>query len=304
VGTVAPTEAIAILGMGNMGRALAQRMLDQGYETSIWNRSVRDLSALEARGARVLSSLQEAWGSDRTALTFVADDGALSDICLGTTGLLRTAPPGSTLIDLSTVSPSVSRVIAEGAKSARVDYLRAPVSGNPLVLAAGNLTIIVSGPEATFRASRSLLESVGPKVLYVGREEEARMIKLAINAGLAVTTELLAELILLVESHGLDRSVLLEVLGDSVLGSPFVKYKTANLISRDYAATFTTELLAKDLRLALALADERGLTLPAVQLISTLTEEATRGYREADFAALLPHLQRAHGVEPDVPAQP
>jgi len=294
--------AIAVLGMGNMGRALAQRLLAANYAVSIWNRSPRDLSLLVDEGARVLTSLADVWDVAEVAITFVANDDALREVCLGPIGILRSQIGGRLFIDMSTVSPEVSREIATAAKFCGVDYLRSPVSGNPLVLMSGNLTLIVSGPQSACDTYLELLYEIGPKVLRVGDAEEARLIKLAINAGLAITTELLAELVILMERHGLDRSVLLDVLGESVIGSPFLKYKSANLLNRDYVATFTTELLAKDLRLALALASEVDLTLPAVQLVSDLVEEAAIGYGDADFAALLPHLQRRHGHEPDIPA--
>jgi 3-hydroxyisobutyrate dehydrogenase-like beta-hydroxyacid dehydrogenase len=294
--------AIAVLGMGNMGRALAQRLLAAHYEVSIWNRSPRDLSLLLDEGAQVLTSLGDVWDNADVAITFVANDDALGDVCLGASGILRSPVEGRLFVDMSTVSPDISRDIAAAAEVSGIDYLRSPVSGNPFVLMSGNLTLIVSGARRAYDQYLELLNDIGPKVLYVGDGEHARLIKLAINAGLAITTELLAELVLLMERHGLDRSVLLDVLGESVLGSPFVKYKSANLLNRDYAATFTTELLAKDLRLALALAEEVNLTLPAVQLVSDLVEDAAIGYGDADFAALLPHLQRRHGDEPDIPA--
>jgi 3-hydroxyisobutyrate dehydrogenase-like beta-hydroxyacid dehydrogenase len=293
---------IAVLGMGNMGRALAQRLLAADYSVSVWNRSPRDLSLLVDEGAQVLTSLVDVWDVAEVVITFLANDDALREVCLGQNGILRSPVADRLFVDMSTVSPDISREIAGAAELSGVDYLRSPVSGNPFVLMSGNLTLIVSGPQSAYDAYRELLKEIGPKVLYVGDAEQARLIKLAINAGLAITTELLAELVILMERHGLDRSVLLDVLGESVLGSPFVKYKSANLLNRDYIATFTTELLAKDLRLALALADEVNLTLPAVQLVSDLVEEAAIGYGDADFAALLPHLQRRHGHEPDIPA--
>jgi 3-hydroxyisobutyrate dehydrogenase-like beta-hydroxyacid dehydrogenase len=293
---------VAVLGMGNMGRALAQRLLAANYQISIWNRSPRDLSLLVDEGAEVLASLVDVWDVAQVVITFVANDDALRDVCLGSSGILNSPVADRLFIDMSTVSPDVSREIATASEGSGISYLRSPVSGNPFVLMSGNLTLIVSGPRTSHDRYLELLRDVGPKVLYVGIAEEARLIKLAINAGLAITTELLAELVILMERHGLDRSVLLDVLGDSVLGSPFVKYKSANLLDRDYVATFTTELLAKDLRLALSLADEVNLSLPAVQLVSDLVKEASIGYGDADFAALLPHLQRRHGDEPDIPA--
>ena len=286
--------------MGNMGRALAARLLEQDYEVFVWNRSSRDLSVLYGLGAHPLTTLAGLWTHVQVVITFVADDAALRTVCCGPEGVLSAPVEDGLLVDMSTVSPKVSEEIAIAASSVGVAYLRSPVSGNPLVLAAGNLTLVVSGPEPVFERAGELLSAIGPTVLYVGDGERSRLVKLAINAGLAITTELLAELVLLTERYGLDRATFLGVLGQSVLGSPFVRYKTEGLNERNYAATFTTALLAKDLRLALDLADEAELTLPTVALVSSLVEDALDGYADVDFAALLPRLQRAHGHDPDI----
>ena len=284
-----------------MGRALAARLIDQEFPLLVWNRSDRDLTSLYERGAQRLVSLDTLWEMADVAISFVADDDALRAVCLGSSGILGRKVDHGLLIDMSTVSPTASEEIAAAAARAGVGYLRSPVSGNPAVLAAGSLTLIVSGPPDVFDAAVTLLSSVGPTVLYVGDGELARVVKLAINAGLAVTTEMLAELIVLTERLGLDRATFLGVLGQSVLGSPFVKYKTAGLIDRDYTATFTTALLAKDLRLAGELAQRAGVDLPVTALVTSLVDDATAGYADVDFAALLPRLQNASGLAIDIP---
>jgi 3-hydroxyisobutyrate dehydrogenase-like beta-hydroxyacid dehydrogenase len=169
------------------------------------------------------------------------------------------------------------------------------------VLAAGNATLIVSGPRATFDRVEELLQSIGATVLYVGDAEHSRTLKLAINAGLAVTAQIMAELVVFGENNGIDRSILLQALGESVMGSPFIRYKTAGLVDRDYSATFTTNLLIKDLELALDVAHGADLSLPVIELVNSLTQLASsKGYGEIDFASLLPSLQLELGKTPDI----
>ena len=296
---------VAILGMGKMGQALAGRLLDQGWSVLIWNRSPKDYSALEARGAVRLNDFHDLWDRANIVITFLADDDALAGVCLGDGGVLRSGSDGRVLIDMSTVSPRISSEIAASAEAVAVDYLRSPVSGNPAVLSAGNITLIVSGPRATFDRVAALLQSIGPTVLYVGDAEQSRTLKLAINAGLAITAELMAELIVLGENNGIDRSILLHALGESVMGSPFVRYKTPGLIDHDYSATFTTNLLIKDLELALDVAHGADLTLPVIELVNSLTHlTSANGYGEIDFMSLLPNLQRTLGKTPDVEPSP
>jgi 3-hydroxyisobutyrate dehydrogenase-like beta-hydroxyacid dehydrogenase len=292
---------IAVLGMGKMGQALAGRLLDQAWPLRLWNRSPRDVTHFESRGAVLHDALETVWDHAQVVITFLENDDALASVCLGEGGLLHSGSDGRVLIDMSTVSPSISRDVAARAFDVGIAYLRSPVSGNPQVLAAGAITLLVSGPRDTFDQMQELLESIGPTVLYLGGEEQARTLKLAINSALAVTTEIMAELIVLGESNGIDRAILLDALGQSVVGSPFIRYKSAGLINHDYSATFTTDLLVKDMDLALDLAHAGGLTLPAVELVNALAKAASaKGYGDVDFAALLPSLQLTIGQTPDV----
>src|SRR5665213_1423383 len=273
-------RTIAVLGMGKMGHALAGRLLDQGWGVVIWDRA-------------------------SVVITFLANDDALASVCFEDGGVLQSGASDRVLIDMSTVSPRISSEISARAEAVGVDYLRSPVSGNPAVLSAGNITLIVSGPRDTFERVEELMNSIGPTVLYVGDAEHSRTLKLAINAGLAVTAQIMAELIVFGENNGIDRSILLHALGESVMGSPFVRYKTPGLIAHDYSATFTTNLLIKDLELALDVARGADLSLPVVELVNSLTHLAsTNGYGEIDFASLLPSLQLALGQSPDIEPSP
>jgi 3-hydroxyisobutyrate dehydrogenase-like beta-hydroxyacid dehydrogenase len=292
---------VAVLGMGKMGQALAGRLLDQGWSVLIWNRTPKDFSVLEDRGAIRLTSFEDLWDRTSIVITFLANDDALASVCFEDGGVLQSGSSDRVLIDMSTVSPRISSEISARAEAVGVDYLRSPVSGNPAVLAAGNITLIVSGPRATFERVEDLMNSIGPTVLYVGDAEHSRTLKLAINAGLAVTSQIMAELIVFGENSGIDRSILLQAMGESVLGSPFVRYKTAGLIAHDYSATFTTNLLIKDLELALDVAHGADLSLPVIELVNALTHQAsTKGFGEVDFAALLPSLQLELGQAPDI----
>ena len=292
---------VAVLGMGKMGQALAGRLLDQGWSVFIWNRSPKDFANLESRGAVRLHSLETLWNDASVVITFLANDDALANVCLNDEGVLCAGSRERTLIDMSTVSPRISAEIAARTEAVGIDYLRSPVSGNPAVLSAGNITLIVSGPRATFERVEVLMNSIGPTVLYVGDAEQSRTLKLAINSGLAVTAQVMAELIVFGENNGIERSTLLHALGESVMGSPFIRYKTPGLIDHDYSATFTTNLLIKDLDLALDVARSAELSLPVIELVSALASLASNnGYGEIDFASLLPSLQLTLGKTPDV----
>ena len=219
-------------------------------------------------------------------MTMVLDDAALLEVTAGPDGLLTTDGEGRVLVDMSTVSPNASRTVADAAGRAGTGYLRAPVSGNPSVVEAGNLGIIVSGDEQVFRRTEELLHDIGPNVFYVGGSEEARVLKLALNRMIAGSAQLIAEALVLGEAHGLDRARMLEVIGASAAGSPFVKYKTAALVQDDYTATFTAYAMWKDLSLALAAAHEARAPLPVTATIQQLVEGCLgSGWAEVDLMA-------------------
>ncbi len=149
---------VGVVGLGKMGSALARRFLAQGQSVAVWNRSPGPVDALVADGAVAAQDLTTMWQLASTICTFLADDAALSNVLLGDAGLLGSGGAGATLIDLSTISPSASASIAEAARARGIRYVRAPVSGNPGVLASGKLSLIVSGDEADVEAVMPLLE--------------------------------------------------------------------------------------------------------------------------------------------------
>ncbi len=162
---------------------------------------------------------------------------------------------------------------------------------------AGNLGIIVSGPREVFDHLAPLLLDIGPKLFHVGLDEQARILKLALNLMIGGTTQLLAEALVLAERHGLERATVLEVIAGSAIGSPYVKYKQETLLSGDYTSTFTASLLHKDLGLALAAGHDASVPLPVTALVQQLTQACiAAGMGDLDLAVLVPHLEREAGV--------
>jgi 3-hydroxyisobutyrate dehydrogenase-like beta-hydroxyacid dehydrogenase len=210
------------------------------------------------------------------------------------------AKPGTVLVDTSTVSPAVSARVAARAEAASVSYLRAPVSGNPTVVRAGNLSFIVSGPSATLERVDPIIRAIGPTVHHVGEREEARIVKLAINLMIGGLAQLMAEALVLGEASGVSRAALLDVMGASAVGAPFVKYKTDALLRDDYSATFTTALMGKDIDLILDAAGDAGVELPvATRLRGIIRAAGEAGYADDDFMALFPFLasvSRSHAA--------
>jgi 3-hydroxyisobutyrate dehydrogenase-like beta-hydroxyacid dehydrogenase len=286
---------VGLIGLGNMGTAIAERLLDGGYELIVSNRTPGKSEALEARGATVAPSPEGLAAQVEVVLTSLADDGAFEAVA---TRVVDAARPGAVLVDVSTVSVDSSARVAAHADERSVRYLRAPVSGNPAVVRAGNLTFIVSGDRATLDEIEPVLLAIGPTIHYVGEDERARVVKLAINLMIAVLAQAMSEALVFGERAGVSRAALLEVMGSSAVGAPFVKYKTDPLLRDDYSATFTTALMEKDIDLVLDAADEGGVELPlALEMKRQLRAASEAGYADDDFIALFQHLRRASGLD-------
>ena len=282
---------MGLIGLGNMGTAVAERLLDGGYDLLVYNRTPAKAEALAARGATVAETAARLAGRADVVLTSLADDDALEAVAAE---VVAAARPGTALVDLSTVSPDASARVAALAEEASVAYLRAPVSGNPTVVRAGNLSFIVSGPRETFERVGPVLKAIGPTANHVGDGEQARIVKLAVNLVIAGLAELMSEALVLAEASEVSRRDLLEVMASSAAGAPFVEYKTEPLLRDDFSATFTTALMEKDIDLVLDAAARAGVELPvAREMKGLLRATAEAGYADDDFMALFLRLRSA-----------
>ena len=286
---------MGLIGLGNMGTALAERLLDGGYQLVVNNRTREKAEALAARGAVVAASPAELVERVDVVLTSLTNDEAFEAVA---GSVITAGRPGTVLVDMSTVSPTVSARVASRAEAASVAYLRAPVSGNPSVVRAGNLSFIVSGARETLEAVDPVLRAIGPTIHHVGHGEQARIVKLAINLMICVLAQSMSEALVLGEASGVSRAALLEVMGSSAAGAPFVKYKTEPLLRDDFSATFTTELMEKDIDLVLDAADEAGVELPMAREMKALCRATVEaGYGDDDFMALFLHLRAGSGLD-------
>ena len=280
---------MGLIGLGNMGSAFAERLLDAGHQLVVHNRNRQKTEPLAARGAVVAESAADLATAVEIVLTSLSDDVAFESVA---GSVIEAARPGTVLVDMSTVSPEASARVAALAEQASVLYVRAPVSGNPSVVRAGNLTFIVSGPSTAVDRVEPVLLAIGPNIHRVGDAEQARIVKLAINLVIAGLAQLMSEALVLGEASGVSRAALLETMGNSAAGAPFVKYKTEALLDDDYSATFTTSLMEKDIDLVLEAAEAARVRLPLAGEIKSLVRSAIEaGYGDDDFMALFLHLR-------------
>jgi 3-hydroxyisobutyrate dehydrogenase-like beta-hydroxyacid dehydrogenase len=281
-----------------MGAAMARRLARAGADVTVWNRTRAKAEALIAAGARVADRITDLADRD-VVFTMVSDSADLEAVLTGPEGLFtRDDAAPSLVVDCSTVSAPTSAAMREAAAARGVEFLAAPVSGNGKVVAAGKLSLVVSGPEASFHRVVPLLERIGRSATYVGEGESARLVKICHNLLLGVVTQSLAEITVLAEKGGVSRAALLDFINNSVMGSVFSRYKTPAFVKLDYTPTFTPVLLRKDFDLGLAAAQDLGVPMPLAALTQQLVQGTISGGRDTeDFAVLLDQQAASAGID-------
>ena len=286
------------IGTGRMGSVLAARLLEQGCDLTVYNRTRAKAEPLAKRGARLVDRPADL--SDRdVVITSVAGSRDFAEVMTGPQGLLANGNRvPSMVIDTSTVSMDVSQAIREQAAQLGSALLAAPVSGNPKVARAGKLSLAVSGPRLAFEQALPYLRMLGKSVTYVGEGEAARLVKICHNLVLGVVTQILAETTVLAERGGIARADYLEFINGSVMGSTFSRYKTPAFVNLDFTPTFTGHLLRKDFELGLDAARQLDVPLPVAALTHQIVVSLIgNGLGEVDFAALLELEARAANLE-------
>lgn len=291
-------HTIGWIGTGRMGYALVERLLENGCDVAVFNRTRAKAEPLAALGAKIVDSPAELADRD-IVFTMVGGPADVIEVTLGENGVLsRDDIAPRVIVDSTTINPEASDELRRGAGERGTAVLAAPVSGNPYVVASGKLTSVVSGPREAFEMARPYLEMYGRKVTYVGDEDQARLVKICHNLLLGVTTQTLAEVLVLAEKAGVSRADLMEFMNDSVMGSTFTKYKTPALVHLDWKPTFTWHLLRKDFELGLEQGRELDVPLPVSALVHQMVVDGIgRGLGNQDFAALLELAAEGAGME-------
>jgi len=281
-----------------MGFNLAARLIDAGCDVAIYNRTRSKAEPLVRRGGKLVESPRELADRD-IVFSMVAGDDDFRAVTTGEEGVLVQAGAApQILIDSTTISAGVSAEVRAAAEAVGTSLLAAPVSGNPNVVRAGKLTLVVSGPEEAWEVAQPYLQVLGAGATYVGEGDAARLAKICHNLMLGVVAQSMAEITVLAEKGGLKRSDFLEFLNKSVMGSPFTRYKTPAFVNLDYHATFTPVLLRKDFDLGLKAARELGVPMPASALVHEIVQTMIGlGWADDDFAKLLELQARASGLE-------
>jgi 3-hydroxyisobutyrate dehydrogenase-like beta-hydroxyacid dehydrogenase len=280
-----------------MGTAMAKRLVVSDNDVVVTNRTRAKAEALAELGATVVDSPRELADCD-VVFIMVSADAQLMEVVTGPNGVLSNESSSpSVIVDCSTVSTETSANVRIACELRGVDFLAAPVSGNPKVVASGRLTLAVSGSREAFDRVRPLFDLLGHGVSYVGEGEGSRLVKICHNMLLGIVTQALAEITVLAERGGVPRSAFLEFINSSVMGSTFSRYKTPAFVNLDFTPTFTPILLRKDFELGMAEAKKTSVPMPVSALCTQIVVNAIgAGHVDEDFAVLLLEAARGAGL--------
>jgi len=294
---------VGFIGLGVMGSQMVNRLLSRGHTVTGYNRTRSKGQWLVEKGMKWADSPRAVARESDYTFAMVTNSAALQAIAEGPDGLLAGLDAGKIFIDMSTVSPAVSRALAAKVRSLGADMVDSPVSGSVITLTEGKLSVMVGGRNETFAKVKPLLLDIGPKVTHVGDNGLALSMKIAVNLSLAVQMLAFSEGVLLAEKSGIARETAVDVLVNSAVASPMIKYRGPFVLLQPVEAWFDVNMMQKDMVLAMELGRQLDVPLPTTAVSNEfLTAARGMGWTKYDFACMFDVLAAMSGVTTPVTA--
>ena len=289
---------LGYIGLGAMGSRMANRLLDKGHVVTGYNRTRSKAQWLVDRGMKWGDSPRAVAEASDVIFVMVTDSKSLDAVSSGPDGVIAGLSAGKVMVDSSTISPAMSREVAEKVRAKGADMVDAPVSGSVITLESGKLSVMVGGRKDTFDRIKPILDDIGPKVTHVGGNGLALSIKIAHNLSLAVQMLAFCEGVLLAEKSGISREVAVDVLTHSVIGSPMVQYRGPFVLQLPDESWFDVNMMQKDMLLALEMGRRLDVPLPTTAVTNEfLTAARGMGLEKYDFAVMFKVLAQMSGVQ-------
>jgi len=285
---------IGIIGMGHMGSHMAPRLIHAGYHLTVYDRTREKAQAIA--GATVAETPEEAAVNSDVVISIVSNDAALEEVMLGPNGVFAGTHAGSVIIDMSTVSPHTSRHLFQAAREKGVAMIDAAVSGSVPQVEQGSLVIFVGGDQQTYEQCKPILDVLGENSFYMGASGMGSTMKLVVNTLLGLGMQALAEAIALGEKAGLEKGLLLDVLGQTTVLTPGQKSKLENVKREEYPTNFALSLMHKDFRLVLSQAYDLSVSMPATAAAQQMYTAAMAKGRDADFSLMIQFMEELAGL--------
>ena len=284
---------IGFLGLGIMGRPMAQNLAKAGHDVKVWNRT----PGRAVNGAQAVATPKEAAKDAEIVWLCVSDTKAVEQVLFGKDGVVESLRPGAIVVDSSTILPAASLKFAERVRQKGGEFVDAPVTGSKVGAEAGQLIFIVGSRPETFEKLQPLFRVMGKSAVRVGENGKGLAAKLSMNLMIAMTFEGFAEALVLAKKQQVDLEPLLSLINQSMVRSGVVDYKAPFVLSRDFSANFPMRLMHKDIHLMLEAAKQNGVKLPGLETVDKVYEDSRREvHSELDYAATLMTLEKAAGV--------
>jgi 3-hydroxyisobutyrate dehydrogenase-like beta-hydroxyacid dehydrogenase len=292
--TPASPPRIGFAGLGLMGSGMARNFLTKGYPLTVWNRTRAATEPLARDGAKVAASPRELAAASDVVVTSLSTPEAVAAVALGEDGLLAGARPGLRWIETSTIGPKASRHLAAAARVRGLEYLEAPVTGSKNGARDGTLLVMTGGPQSLHDELEPVIRAFAAKVIRVGDTGQAAVMKLIGNSLISFMLEGLSEAAVMGEKSAIPMEKILEVVQASGFASPYWSFKGTAMARRDFETHFSLDLLHKDQALMLALAEEKGVTLPGLAKVHEMTGKARAlGFGGEDIAAQIKAVEKS-----------
>ena len=288
--------SIGFIGMGHMGSHMVQRLLDAGYQVTVYDRTKEKAQELEHRGALVAQTPKELAANCQVVMACVTNDEAQQEVMFGPDGALAGVHAGSVIIDLSTVSPDASRRLFQAAKEQGVSMIDAAVSGSVPQVDQGSLVIFVGGEHQTYQQCKPILDVLGHNSFFMGASGMGTTMKLVVNTLLGLSMQALAEAIALGEKVGVEKGLLLDVLGQTAVLTPGQKSKLDNVKREQYPTNFALSLMHKDFSLVLSQAYDVSVSMPATAAAQQMYAAAMAKGMDADFSIMIQFMEELAGL--------
>jgi len=287
---------LGFIGLGAMGSRIADRLQRAGHSVTVYDRNAKRVEALAAKGAAAARTPAEVAARSEIVLSCVADDAAVEAVLLGPHGALEQVRPGTLVVDLSTVSPVTSRLVAEAARAKGAAFVDAAMSGSTLQAEEGVLVVFAGGEPGAVERARPILNAISKTVFHMGQAGAGTTMKLVVNTLLGAGLQVLAEALALGEKAGMDRKRLAEVLGETAVISPAQRGKLANAVANEFPSTFPVRLMYKDFNLILAHAAALAVPMPTAAVAAQLCAAQDARGPDEDFSATIRLMRQLAGM--------
>jgi 3-hydroxyisobutyrate dehydrogenase-like beta-hydroxyacid dehydrogenase len=284
------TAGIGFIGLGLMGSRLTRRLHSSGWNIQAWNRSPEPARSLERDGVVISSSVAKLVADSEVVLSSLADDAAVHSVYFDNGGVFSSTKPGTILLEMSTISPELSRLLHQEASVRGVDLLDLAISGSTSAVDAGTITLLAGGDQKTFEKCTPIYESIAKQWFLIGPGSSGILMKLVVNLLLGVDMQAIAEAVSLGEHLRIDRNVLLDVLSKTAVIPPAFVGKFKKIKDNDYSPEFPLRLMSKDMDLVMEAAKTSHADLPAATVTQSVLASNLSSNGDQDLSAITPFI--------------